>query len=82
MKITATGQLQHHFWGEYAASIYLHFHSEALAVKAQALAFPTGSTKGTVLGFHGGGEALRPRRIRWSPTGRVRAKIGSLKCSD
>jgi len=39
--MTARGQLQHHFWGTYAATIALRFESEADAGRAHSTVFPT-----------------------------------------
>jgi hypothetical protein len=81
MIIQAKGQLQHHFWGEYCASIYLQFHSEDLALQAQALAFPNWKHKGSVLGFHGTGAALKAEEATLVAHGADRKKISSLKYS-
>lgn len=81
MKITATGQLQHHFWGDYRATICLRFATEALAQQAQARAFPNWVVRGELLGFHGGGEALKAEEATLVRHGADRKKLTSLRFS-
>ena len=69
MKLIARGQLQHHFWGDYSATVYLEFDSidgaalvqlsTALIPKASGIVWKQGSSKyGNTLGTYVTNEQL------------------------
>lgn len=61
MTIIAKGQLQHHFWGDYKATIVLLFHSRELAEQALAKlpGFALHHVDKRALVFFGGGDKLK-----------------------
>lgn len=84
MIILGHGQLKHHFWGDYAASIGVKFHSADLAKLAQERALPQftiNEQHPEVLQFHGTGAALKGAEAALVAAGADRKKIGSLRFS-
>lgn len=80
MTIIAKGQLQHHFWGTYHASIGLLFHSAELAAQAQK-AFPlfTQSTSlPTCLTFRGKDPELKAALASLYAHGADKRKVESV----
>lgn len=79
--ITAEGQLRHHFWGDYHASIYLHFASDIDAAVALAHALPEWKANPkapSVIGFHGKGAALESQLAALEALGADMAKVNSV----
>lgn len=83
MEIIAKGQLQHHFWGDYSATIVLKFHSAALADKAigKLPGFTQHHREPSALTFHGGGSALKQVEALLKGYGADAKKMGSLRYS-
>ena len=85
--MTAKGQLQHHFWSNYCATIALVFDSAADASHAQARYLPTwkiGQKHANVLVFHGADPELENTLLalesdrRQSPQGRIAGEVDRL----
>lgn len=76
-KIIGHGQLQHHFWGTYRASIYITFASDALAIGALNH-LPGWTQRGNQVGYHGGGTELKSQEDRLVALGANRTKITSI----
>lgn len=80
MIIIAKGQLQHHFWGEYAATIALKFATEALALQSlpQLPGFERHSSVPSALIYHGTGDDLKNTEDLLVSLGANRKKLTSL----
>ena len=81
MIYTARGQLQHHFWGDYSASIGLMFGTASLARQAQASTlteWKVSTAHPDVLQFHGTGAALKAQENPLVRLGADRKKLTSL----
>jgi hypothetical protein len=80
--IIARGQLQHHFWGEYSASIVLKFHSAFLAHKAleQLPGFKVHSNPdfAYALTFYGKGADLKAVEALLVSKGADKKKLNSM----
>ena len=77
----ARGQLQHHFWGTYAASIVLQFETEYCAGRAQQTVltmFSPHPSESRALQYHGSGMALRTVEALLKRLGADPAKLGSV----
>jgi hypothetical protein len=81
--IIANGQLLHHWWGEYSASIGLRFATAALAAEAapQLAPFHVSSVEPTALVFHGKGAELQAAERVLRTHGANMKKVGSLRFS-
>lgn len=81
--INATGQLRHHFWGEYHATIALRFGSPDHARLALAVlpGFKPHPKSDTAIYWHGTGDDLKPIEDLLVRYGADRRKIGSLRHS-
>jgi hypothetical protein len=81
MVIIAKGQLQHHFWGNYVATIALIFASRELAEKAAPHLVPfhlPDNANAPGLVFHGGGAELKAAEATLKAHGANMKKVGSL----
>ena len=82
MDIIAKGQLQHHFWGEYHASIVLAFATEALAEaalpKLAGFAKHSNPAHWNVLTYHGTGADLKRVEALLVSLGASKKKLTSL----
>jgi hypothetical protein len=80
MTIIANGRLRHHFWGEYSATIGLHFATADLAAAAapKLAPFHVSETVPEALVFHGSGDALKNAEAVLEAHGADMAKVGSL----
>lgn len=76
----AKGQLRHHFWGEYSATIVLQFHSPVLADAAVAKlpGFNVHPGEPRALVFHGKGDELKLVESLLVSLGADRKKLTSL----
>lgn len=75
----ANGQLKHHFWGEYAATIVLVFDSIDSANLAKTGAFSNWDLiEKDVLKFHGSGDALSIEEEKLITHGADPQKLRSL----
>jgi hypothetical protein len=81
MDIIAKGQLKHHFWGDYRATIVLQFATPALAREALTQ-FPDwdihSEAHPEVISYHGGGDELKAQENLLVSLGANRKKLGSL----
>jgi hypothetical protein len=79
----AKGQLRHHFWGDYKATIVLKFHSPVLAsaAVAQLPGFNVHERDTSALVFFGGGEQLKLVEALLVSLGADRKKIRSVRYS-
>jgi hypothetical protein len=81
MLIIAKGQLRHHFWGDYRATIILQFATAALAAEALPQ-FPDwdihSEAHPEALIYHGGGAELKHQEALLVSLGADRKKLGSL----
>jgi len=81
MVIIGRGQLQHHFWGTYHASLGIMFHDAAIAADAQRRAFPKwdiSERQPKALIFHGHGDALEAELVNLEAHGADRSKVESV----
>lgn len=80
MEIIAHGQLQHHFWGEYRATIVVKFATARLATAALGKfpGFEIHPTEPSALRFFGGGSALRAVEALLKGYGANAKKLTSL----
>jgi hypothetical protein len=81
MIIIAKGQLQHHFWGNYCATIALIFATRELAEKAAPQLVPfhlPDNPNAPGLVFHGGGAELKAAEAVLRTHGANMKKVGSL----
>jgi len=74
----ANGQLRHHFWGEYYATIVLIFSSKEEAEQAQRTVFTNWKQHDEILSFHGTGDQLTVEEERLVAHGADRKKLTSL----
>ena len=83
MAYYASGQLQHHWWGEYHATIVLRFQTREHAAAALACfdAFKQSTDKPEYLYFHGFGADLHRAESQLRAAGADMRKVGSLKYS-
>jgi hypothetical protein len=75
--IIGRGQLQHHFWGSYAATIGIAFDSDADATDAQKL-LPDFKQRGKALVWHGNGPDVDRIEALLVSFGADPDKIGSI----
>jgi hypothetical protein len=80
MDIIANGQLQHHFWGDYRATIILLFHDRDIAEKAIAKlpGFTPHPTDKRAVMFFGGGKELKAVEYLLVGYGASKAKLNSV----
>ena len=80
MMIIAKGQLQHHFWGEYSATIALQFANADLASQAlpQLPGFEVHSKVSSALIYHGTGDDLKATEALLIAKGANPKKLRSL----
>jgi hypothetical protein len=83
MRCHANGQLQHHFWGEYRASMVLLFDSapmlDAALASGMLKAWERSEKRpGTVLHWFGSGDELDPAVDELVACGAERRKIASI----
>lgn len=83
MDVIAKGQLKHHFWGTYCATIGLWFATPALAAEAvaQLAPFHVSEAEPQVLVFHGSGDALKQAEAVLREHGADMKKVTSLRKS-
>jgi hypothetical protein len=81
--ILANGQLRHHWWGDYSATIGLRFATAAFASQAAPLLAPfhVSETVPEALVFHGKGAALKAAERVLRTHGADMKKVGSLRFS-
>jgi hypothetical protein len=81
--VKATGQLRHHFWGEYLATIYLHFSDKDCA--ADALNVLKGawepSVQNNILIWEGNSKELEACKDQLEKYGADKKKIDSVQFS-
>jgi len=78
--IIGKGQLQHHFWGDYCATICIQWYSPAIALQSLA-AFPQFSIhprESRAIVFSGGGKDLKAAEASLRDHGADMRKVGSL----
>lgn len=83
MVIVGQGQLRHHFWGHYVATIAVRFASAEDAATARLAldAFSVSEKNANVLVFHGGDDDLKKAERQLVAAGADAKKIGSLRFS-
>jgi len=81
--IIGKGQLQHHFWGDYSATICILWHSPALALQAlQSFPqFEIHPNEPRAIRYHGTGADLKLAEASLRDHGADMGKVGSMKRS-
>ncbi len=84
MEIKANGQLRHHFWGDYAATIALEFANEVEAAFAKAKlvsGWTVAKNSPRALIWHGGGGDFAVCKAELVKLGADENKIASMRFS-
>jgi hypothetical protein len=83
MTIIGNGQLQHHFWGEYSATIAVKFATSLHAAAALEVlpGFQIHPTVSSAVIFHGGGAKLKSAEAALKAHKADAKKISSLRFS-